>query len=64
MIWFAFRFNFVEGMAYHSLHQNKSKCQNIVSGCRERGEPPQFLEISVLPAVALVEEMEHREICG
>lgn len=59
----AFRFNFVEEMAYHSLHRIKNKCQNIVRGCRERGEPQWFLEISVLPMVALVEKMEHAEKC-
>lgn len=57
----AFRFNFVEGMAYHSLHQSKNKCQNIIRGFRETGEPSRFLEISVLPTVALVEAMEHTE---
>jgi len=57
----AFRFNFVEEMAYHSLHQNKNKCQNIVRGCSKTGEPSWFLEIGVLPAVALVEEMECAE---
>lgn len=57
----AFRFNFVEGMAYHSLHQSKNKCQNIIRGFRETGEPSRFLEISVLPTGALVEAMEHTE---
>lgn len=53
----AFQFYFVEEVAYHSLHQNKNKCQNTVRGCRETGEPLWFLEICVLPGVALVEEI-------
>lgn len=57
----AFRFNIVEQMAYHSLHQNKTKGQNIVRGCRETGEPLWFLEAGVLPLVALIEEVEHTE---
>lgn len=56
-----FRFNIVEQMAYHSLHQNKTKGQNIVRGCRETGELLWFLEAGVLPPVALIEEVEHTE---
>lgn len=48
-------------MAYHSLHQNKNKCQNIARGCRETGKPLCFLDISVLPTIDLVEETEHTE---
>lgn len=55
------KFNLVEEMAYHSLHQNKNKCQNIVRGCRETGKPSWISEISVLPTIALVEETERTE---
>ncbi|XP_066051758.1 collagen alpha-1(I) chain-like [Chamaea fasciata] len=48
-------------MAYHSLHQNKNKFQNTVRGCRETGEPLWFLEIHVLPGIALAEEMGYPE---
>lgn len=43
----AFWFNFVEDLAYHSLHQNKNKCQNTVR-----------VEIHVLPGTALLEERD------